>query len=281
MAKRIISAAIAVPIGIIVLALDNIPLFIVVFSALSVVAVYELLVATKYIKNKITSVISLTFTFLVPIFFSVPFLRKNIITICCAFIFALFIAMLFMHDRVSFEQITLVGFISVGIPLALCSLVFIRMIDVEHGLFCMVFALISAWIGDAGAYFIGTFFGKHKMAPKISPKKTWEGFFGGLAASGIAGFIMAIAYEMTQYYMQGINTFTVNKPYLVIIAVVCSVLGVVGDFSASIIKRQCSVKDFGNILPGHGGVLDRFDSVIFVAPFVYQAFQIYFPIINL
>lgn len=285
MAKRLISAAIAVPLGIFIIALNNVLLYVVLLSALSVVATYELLVATKYLQNKIMSVLSLTFVGMTPFLFSadyllnIDFFNKNIKLIYFIFLVILFATMLFMHEKARFEQVALVAFISVCIPLAMSSIAFIRIKFPEHGHFFIVFTLISAWIGDAGAYFIGTFFGKHKMAPSISPKKTWEGFFGGVATSAIFGIMLGIGYEWIGSLMNnGQYLYHVNWIYLCVLAIICSVLGVVGDFSASLIKRECAVKDFGNILPGHGGVLDRFDSVLFVAPFVYMLFQVYNPI---
>ncbi len=278
---RLISAAIAIPLGILIIFLNNVILYTLVCAVLSVVAVYEILLATKYLKNKLITFVSLFFVFSVPFIFTINIFRRNVIAICFTFLFLLFVIMLFMHDKVPFEELAVVGFVSVCIPLSFSSILFCRVKFEEHAIFIIVFILLSAWIGDAGAYFIGTFFGKHKMAPKISPKKSWEGFIGGIVTSGIFGILLAYGYEITEAVMYGSNTFVVNKPFILVISLLCAVLGVVGDFTASIIKRQCAVKDFGNILPGHGGVLDRFDSVLFVAPFVYHVFQVYMPITSL
>ncbi|MDR2532772.1 MAG: phosphatidate cytidylyltransferase [Oscillospiraceae bacterium] len=278
MIRRIISAAIAAFLAILVLIVDFLPLYIAVISALSVVAVYELLVATKYIKNKVLSVISLFFVFSVPLVFIVEGLRANLPIICSAFLFLLFIVMIYMHEKVSFEAVSLVGFVSICIPLSLSCLLFINLLSDAHGMFLMIFTLVAIWIGDAGAYFVGTFLGKHKIAPKISPKKTWEGFIGGLVCSGLAGFIVPFGYEIIYSFITGGVTIETDKIFFAGTAIICSALGVVGDFSASLVKRQCAVKDFGNIMPGHGGVLDRFDSVLFAAPFMYQILHFYFPI---
>jgi phosphatidate cytidylyltransferase len=145
-------------------------------------------------------------------------------------------------------------------------------------MFLMIFTLTIIWVGDAGAYFTGTLLGKHKMAPKISPKKTWEGFVGGLICSGLIGYAAPFVYEFVYANFLNGGEIETNKLFFAITAVICSALGVVGDFSASLVKRQCAVKDFGNIMPGHGGVLDRFDSVLFAAPFMYQVLLFYFPI---
>ena len=129
--------------------------------------------------------------------------------------------------------------------------------------------LAGAWLGDSGAYFVGTFWKfweKHKLCPEISPKKTWEGAVGGVLTVGLVFALYAFGYQIVQGY-RGYN-FEVNYLYLVIMGFICGVLGIIGDLSASLIKRQYGIKDFGNIMPGHGGLMDRFDSVLFVAPFM-------------
>ena len=280
MAKRIISAAIAIPLGILIIAINSELMYYIAMTVFSVLAVYELLVATKYLKNKLISALSLLFVVITPFVFWIEQLKKHIVLIYFGFLVALFVTMLFKHEKVRFEQVALVAFISIGIPLSLSSIVFIRTVFPEHAMFLIVYTMISAWIGDAGAYFVGTFIGKHKMCPKISPKKTWEGFFGGIITSGISAVILCFGYEFIDSMINGgVHTFSVNWIYLTVLSLVLSVLGVVGDLSASLIKRECSVKDFGNILPGHGGVLDRFDSVLFVAPFAYMMFKLVFPIV--
>ncbi len=279
MAKRLISAAIAIPLGLVVVILNNELLYYIAMTLLSVVAVYELFMATKYLKNKLISVLSLIFVAVVPFVYWIDELRSHVKLIYLCFVILLAFAMIAKHERVKFEQVALVSFISLAIPLALNTLSFIRTNFPEHSIFYIVYIMLSVWVGDAGAYFVGTFLGKHKMCPKISPKKTWEGFFGGIITTGVIAFITCFVYEFIDATVNGgVHTFSVNYLYLVGLSLVLSVLGVLGDLSASLIKRECSVKDFGNILPGHGGVLDRFDSVLFAAPFAYMLFQLWSPI---
>ena len=123
-----------------------------------------------------------------------------------------------------------------------------------------IFTLI--WINDTFAYIVGKSMGKNKLFEAISPKKTIEGFIGGLGFAMLAGLILA------QYY--------IFQPFLiwVVIAVIVSVFGTIGDLVESRFKRIAKVKDSGNIMPGHGGILDRLDSIIFAAPFVYLFYQI-------
>ena len=134
------------------------------------------------------------------------------------------------------------------------------------GIFMVLFILFCAWFGDSGAYFVGTFFGKHKLCPLVSPKKTVEGLIGGVVTVGIVTTILVLVYN--SFILKDTQ---LSYAVLIPLSMVTSLVGVVGDLSASVIKREYSVKDFGNIMPGHGGVLDRFDSVILVAPFLYVA----------
>lgn len=127
-----------------------------------------------------------------------------------------------------------------------------------------IFILI--WTNDTFAYIVGKSIGKNKLFERISPKKTIEGFIGGLLFSIFAGILIS------KYY---INSTSINTIYIWIgIAFIASIFGTIGDLIESKFKRVANVKDSGNIMPGHGGVLDRLDSIIFVAPFVYLFYQI-------
>ena len=156
------------------------------------------------------------------------------------------------------------------LPVALCSITLLRYSAHGEGLgiFMVLYVLFCAWFGDSGAYFVGTFFGKHKLCPLISPKKTVEGLVGGVVTVGVVTVITVFIYNTFV-----LNDVQLNYFVLVPLSMAASLVGVIGDLSASVIKREYDVKDFGNIMPGHGGVLDRFDSVIFVAPFLYIAFS--------
>ena len=134
------------------------------------------------------------------------------------------------------------------------------------GLPYVLLPLVIAWMSDIGAYFTGVFFGKHKMAPVISPKKTWEGFFGGWA---ISVGLTAVYGLICNVLMDPLFSWRVDIGLFAVMAVVLAPLSVVGDLLASLIKRRCGIKDYGNIMPGHGGVMDRFDSVVFIAPLVW------------
>lgn len=131
----------------------------------------------------------------------------------------------------------------------------------------LIFA--GSWINDSCAYFAGRAFGRHKMARQLSPKKTIEGAIGGILGSGIASVVFAyILYDMGRLSIPGFAML------FFLSGIIGAVFGIFGDLSASAIKRNHNIKDYGRIIPGHGGILDRFDSVIFTAPAIYYTVQI-------
>jgi phosphatidate cytidylyltransferase len=147
------------------------------------------------------------------------------------------------------------GFFYIALPLAMTNILVFPAVNAHyytHRIFLGLLILI--WINDTGAYVSGMLFGKHRLFPRISPKKSWEGFAGGTV------FTLISAFFMTR--LMGI----LNQTDWIILAVVVSVFGVYGDLAESLIKRNAKVKDSGTIIPGHGGILDRFDSMLFVVP---------------
>jgi phosphatidate cytidylyltransferase len=141
---------------------------------------------------------------------------------------------------------------------------FIRHSDEKHGLFLLLIALCGGWFADSGAYFVGRKFGtkfiKKRLAPTISPKKTWEGFFGGVVTNMIVFPLIYFVYDAF------VRDFDIGYFAVILLGVICAVFGTIGDLIYSALKRKIGIKDFGRIMPGHGGILDRFDSVITVAP---------------
>lgn len=132
------------------------------------------------------------------------------------------------------------------------------------GKYVIWFILFGACLTDAFAYFVGVKFGKHKLCPNISPKKTIEGAIGGIVGTVLV--FMIYAYALNNYC-----DFSIQYWEMVLFGIIVAIFAQVGDLIASSIKRYVNVKDFGSVLPGHGGVMDRIDSVLFVAPIVYYA----------
>ena len=144
----------------------------------------------------------------------------------------------------------------------------------EYGydaVFFILLILCFAWGGDTCAYFAGRAFGKHKLCPVVSPKKTVEGAIGGVLGTMVFGVAATLIYSIAADRMEAFTRSNIGVSMYVVIALlacVAAVLGIYGDLFASVVKRQCGIKDYGTIFPGHGGILDRFDSVMFIAPFV-------------
>jgi phosphatidate cytidylyltransferase len=133
----------------------------------------------------------------------------------------------------------------------------------EHGLVLVLLIFVSSWGNDTCAYLVGFTCGKHKMSPVLSPKKSIEGLIGGIVGSGILGAVFGIIYNN---YVTDMNMAPL---VFAIIGAVGALPAVVGDLAASAIKRNNDIKDYGKLIPGHGGIMDRFDSIIFTAPIVY------------
>lgn len=155
---------------------------------------------------------------------------------------------------------TIFGFIYVSYLLA--HIIFIN--NLENGAILIWLPFVTAWFTDSAAYFTGITIGKHKLCPTISPKKTIEGALGGII--GCSVLTTAFGYLVGNYDNNiGISNF-------IIIGLICGVASQLGDLTASYIKRYTKIKDFGKLIPGHGGILDRFDSILFTMPVVYYYF---------
>ncbi len=156
---------------------------------------------------------------------------------------------------------TIMGIVYAG--LLLTFLAVLKRSDPEHGAATVLIVLIVAWVADTGGYFAGRFLGKTKLYPAVSPKKTWAGAWGGLAGSVVGLIVLKLTYAE---WMTWVDVFAIAIPG--------GMLGQMGDLSESLIKRSTGVKDSGALLPGHGGILDRMDAVLFIAPYVYAYLQI-------
>ena len=164
------------------------------------------------------------------------------------------------NEKVSFRDVTMSLFMTAYSVALLMHITFIR--NCPNGIALLFLALLGTYITDTGAYFAGSFLGKHKLIEKVSPNKTIEGAVGGVLASVVSFLIYGVVMNGAGY--------DVNLLNLLILSVLCAVVAQFGDLSASLMKRSFEVKDFGKLIPGHGGVLDRVDSLMFVAPVVYH-----------
>lgn len=183
-------------------------------------------------------------------------------------VITVFVQLLLIKDLFSEKTIPLFStkrFILTTFYLSSAFVFLILIAHNNHGFTPMLLlgAFILVWANDTGAYLIGKNFGKQKLFPSISPKKTVEGFLGGLSAACITSYMIANF------------TGTLDFTYWLILSIIVSVFGTLGDLIESKFKRQANVKDSGVIMPGHGGLLDRLDSIIFVAPFFYLFLRLF------
>ncbi len=178
------------------------------------------------------------------------------------FVFMLYlITAVFLHTKKKANEVLSHGFITAYLGIFMS---YIIRTSLEFGALGALWVFVIAWITDSGAYFVGVTMGKHKIAPHISPKKSVEGSIGGVISTVVcaAVYYFIIVKVGTQYDTRVLLSFMA-------MGLVGSVLSQLGDFVASAVKRDSGIKDYGSILPGHGGLMDRFDSVVFIAPFVY------------
>jgi phosphatidate cytidylyltransferase len=138
--------------------------------------------------------------------------------------------------------------------------------QLENGVWWVYLGLALTWMNDSAAFFVGVAFGRHKLWPRLSPKKSWEGTIAGWITAAIVGAVWIIITPLSATHSPFFGAF---------VGLVSGFLALWGDLSISTLKRQVGVKDTGHIFPGHGGVLDRLDSLLFVLPFVYQVVSIW------
>ena len=258
MAERLVSAAAAILLLFAVLYVDcvlNIKIAVYVIAILALIALHEMYKPLGIVKHKSVCAVGILTTL------AVVFAGEYIEIAVSIAVMLFFATAVFRHNEIKFNTICTALFSALYISFGFHY--FESMLRMNCGLGMLFFVLIAAFVTDSGAYFVGRTFGKHKLAPELSPKKTVEGSIGGIVFAVIAIFIYK--YIM-QYAYGGIELNTVNITINVIIA---AVAGEIGDLSASLVKRELNIKDYGKIMPGHGGVLDRFDSILFVAPTVY------------
>lgn len=183
----------------------------------------------------------------------------------CAMIILFMICVVFTHGKLSYREVMSAGFMTAYVTLFMGVIALMRE---NMGLVFTGFIFLCAWGSDTSAYFCGTFLGKHKLIPHVSPKKTVEGAVGAIVCVMFLCMLYAFIMEKTGHSIEEINGF---NGYMKIGAMgaVASAVSQLGDLAASSIKRDANIKDYGFIFPGHGGFMDRFDSVLFVAPVVY------------
>ena len=275
MLKRTLSAIVITLVMIGVTLCSGYPLVLNFFvAAISAMAIYEVLVVTKYVEGKWLKTFALIIAVLIPFAGYTPRITENDF-ILAFFIIAviLLVTLILFHKTFSFEHICVIFCMAMIIPVLFSTLIAIR--KLPNGIFAFVFVFASAWGSDCGGYLFGKLFGIAKFSPTISPKKTVEGVIGCLLAAVAACLCLSAGIDIC------CDDITVNYLLVVLYALVGAVFGIIGDLSASVIKRCFGVKDFGSLIPGHGGIMDRFDSILFAAPAIYILMNISPAFINI
>ena len=260
MGKRILVAVVFIPVIFLVL-FGLAPQFPVVLPAavaiLSMIAVHEVLWSTGFLKDAALTWSSIVLAGLIPFWVYLGGDEAWAMTGLFVYVLLLFLRAIRSHKTITTEKMGGAFFFTVFIPFFLSS--FVRIRGMEHWQVLILLPFLAAFLSDAFALFAGMLFGKHKLAPELSPKKTVEGAVGGFVGSILT---LLLYGAVLQFGFQ----FQVSYPLLALYGAVGSAVSQIGDLSFSYIKREYGIKDYGKIFPGHGGVLDRFDSVIFCAP---------------
>ena len=243
-------------------------------AVICALAMYELLVTTHHVTHRGVLAASILFSACTP-FFMLGESRMPAFMLLLGYVTVLVLFQIICHQSLKVEHTAFAFCMSLIFPLAFSCLAYLRGTSERDGIFYVFLGLIMPWMCDMGAYFVGTFFGRTKLCPGISPKKTVEGLVGGVVVSVGSSVLAAWLYQILWLNSHG---GTVSLWQVALLSLLCAPLSVMGDLFASIIKRQCQVKDFGHIMPGHGGIMDRFDSLLLAVPLLYIVVQ-YFPLV--
>lgn len=283
MLKRTITGIVAALFAVGVLAFRDTPALSIVVAIFAVIAAREIEKVIG-IKNKAIYYISLAFSGLVPLFYEFrPELEQRGIVIPVTAVVVIYCVVLFMlmltdFENTKFEEVASVIISTTFVPWSFSTLIFLNdmsetypdKFDFHYDLFFILLGLFAAWLSDSFAYFSGRFFGKHKLCPKISPKKTVEGAIGGIVGAVVSNVVLFTVFDKCYFTIH-----TIGYGWVILVSLALAVIGICGDLTASVIKRNFGVKDFGNLFPGHGGVMDRFDSALFVLTMLYAFITLY------
>jgi phosphatidate cytidylyltransferase len=269
MKTRIITAIVAIGILIPILVFSHTLVLPIAAAICALISVFEIAgcvdVRRKWSLSIPTYLFSATILFLVTVHFvgymEIPNFIPILFAISYVYMFLVFVITMFSKGDVKFSQAAELVALTIYVLIGFLSIVLLRRgVDMGQYLYLLIF--LGAWMTDTGAYFVGVFFGKHKLIPEVSPKKTVEGAFGGVLGCILGYVIFGVVIDM-------FFNVTVNYLALILLAVGISVISQCGDLVASYVKRERGIKDYGFIFPGHGGIMDRFDSIIAVAPTIY------------
>ena len=267
MKTRVITSIFITAVLVAILLLSETFVFSAALSILAVIAVNEVMRVFDLDKKYVVSVpaylvaaVMPTLSFVMLRVFVTPEYKFIVALALALFVFMLylFVAAVFMKGKLEFASISAAFVLVMYITSCFSALSVIRYVGGDAGLFNVGMVFIGAWVSDVFAYFSGRLFGKHKLIPEISPKKTVEGAIGAIVCTTLLmmlyGWIVTLCTELSANYI-----------VLAIAGFTLSIVGQIGDLIASLVKRERGVKDYGTLLPGHGGIMDRFDSILTVS----------------
>ena len=283
MKTRVITAIVGLAVLAVVLAFFNTVLFDLVLAGICLLGMHEVFGAMGFGKKQwYLFAAAVPYTLLVMLSSSAA---VRALLLPASFLVVLFynICLIASHSTLDFGKLAGYVYFSGVILFCFYSIIHLkRMLPFDtfqyDAIYFILLILCFAWGGDTFAYFAGRAFGKHKLAPIVSPNKTVEGAIGGICGSMLIGVIATVIYGMLSGRYAAFTVEVTVRHYLVVVGMgaIASVLGILGDLFASAVKRQVGIKDYGTIFPGHGGILDRFDSVMFIAPFVSIVVRYFF-----
>ncbi len=267
MKTRVITGLVALAVFIPFLIFSDTWVFGLAMAVCSFLSVFEILRCVKLHKTLAVSLPMLGLGAALPMYVyfageASAFLRIAVPCILLCVLWLLAVAV-FASESISLPELSTAAFFCFYIICAFSSILFLRYYD-ELGAYTYLLIFIGAWITDSFAYFCGVLFGKHKLIPQISPKKTVEGSIGGILFCGLA---FALYGYLLRHWLHIATDF--NYFLLFVYGVVVSIVSQVGDLAMSAVKRHYQIKDYGKILPGHGGILDRFDSILAVSTVLF------------
>ncbi len=269
MKTRVITALVGIAVLVLVMLTFNTMIFNLVVAAVALIGMHEVYAALGFErKDWLLYAVLVPYTLLVMLS-SYQSVRGMVMAVSFALMLFYCIYLVIRNGSVSYQKVSGLILFSGIILFCFYSLIHLKvLLPVEQysydAIFFILLILCFAWGGDTCAYFAGRAFGKHKLCPKVSPKKTVEGAIGGVLGTMLFGVIITVVYSVVADRTETFTRSNIGVSMYLIIAllgVVAAVLGIYGDLFASVVKRQCGIKDYGTIFPGHGGILDRFDSV--------------------
>ncbi len=269
MRTRIVSAAILVPVLLLLVLVVPKEFAAVVMGILQAIASYELLYRTKLVTKPKLVIYCAVMAFAIAIWSFYGAIHAYFVLMVLAYFLLMFSEMMRDHVKMRFEMLSMCFVGGLVVPYLMSSVV--RILAMNTGRYVILIPFFVACFCDAGAYFVGVKFGRHKLAPVVSPNKTIEGALGGLACGIVSMLIYTVILDWPL-------RFDVNYGAAILYGVLGCLAGELGDLCFSVIKRQTGIKDYGNLVPGHGGVLDRFDSILAVGPLI-EALLLIMPVI--